>query len=371
MLTFQLGRFLQALSGASFVTLTNIGVVNVFEEKLMARALGVVSIVWGFAAFSGPLVGGLFATFADWRTAFLYTGLLGLVMAGLSYIVLDRRPDFAAPKLDGRSEDFPLLRLGLLLAGVMAIASAGIGFSILLTPLLVGCGLLLMAGFVWLDVRATGKRLLPVGALNPFTRVGAAMGLILFLSSAVVAVFVFAPVLMAVLYGLPPLMIGYIMFVDSLGWSTMAAIFSGVPPEKERGVIVLGAGIIVVSVAVFNMAFHTDLIWLLWAGFFLQGAGFGISWTLIVRRAARHPDPLERDRIAGAVTTVKRVGLALGAAGLGIVANANGFADTMSIATAKSVAQWIVGLSLPLALTGFAATLAFVRQPRPAPVGAT
>ena len=60
---------------------------------------------------------------------------------------------------------------------------------------------------------------------------------------------------------------------------------------------------------------------------FAEGAGFGMSWTFILRRAQSLATPAEQERTASALPTMQRFGFALGAAYIGIVANAAGFAD--------------------------------------------
>jgi hypothetical protein len=69
----------------------------------------------------------------------------------------------------------------------------------------------------------------------------------------------------------------------------------------------------------------------------------------------------EKDRLASAIPTVQRLGYAVGAAYIGIVANAAGFADHIGAETARAVGFWIFAGSLPLAGLGLAAAWAFTR----------
>lgn len=362
MMTFQLGRFCQALFGSAFVTLTAIAVANIFSNALLARAMSVVSIVWGFAAFSGPLVGGVFAEFANWRMAFAFAAVLGGIVTMLSFVVLAGHKQLSRPSNEKATESFPLVRMLLLFGGVMAIATAGIRFSAIFTPAMIVVGLILLVMF-WRNDRKKGeRRLAPLDALRLNTRVGAAVYLNLFLSSSVISMMVFGPVLLAIVYGLPPLTIGYMIFAVSLGWSATEVVCSGVPEAKAGGLIFAGAAAITLSVILYNFAFQFDLIWLFALGFLCQGAGFGMSWAQIIRRTVQHPDPLEKNRIAGSTHTIQRIGFALGVATTGIFANALGFSDTMNAATAHDVGSWIVRLSLPLAFIGLAAAFVFVRM---------
>jgi MFS family permease len=62
-----LGRFLQGLGGGGLVALTYVAVNRMFPRHLMSRLMALISAVWSISAFYGPLIGGSFATFGNWR----------------------------------------------------------------------------------------------------------------------------------------------------------------------------------------------------------------------------------------------------------------------------------------------------------------
>lgn len=363
MLVFQAGRFLQALAGSAFVSLASISVARMFPLPLIARAGSVTAIVWGFAAFSGPLVGGLFSEFATWRTAFIYLTILGSVLTVLAFMLLGRHPALDTPlRLKQKAENFPALRMAVLLTGMMAIASAAIEISWPQTPFLVVFGVVLLIGFVWLDLRSGERRLLPLNVTRPFSRVGSGSMMVLMLSASTMGISTFGPVLLVILYGLPPIQIGFMMFTTSVGWTFGEVVFSGTQPQRERRVILFAALMVLGGTGCFNLAIFTDMIWLLPVGFLFNGIGFGTAWPLVVRREIADSEDNEKDRIAGSVHTLQRIGLALSAAVLGILVNAQGFSAEMAPETARHIAQWVVGLSLPMALTGVGAAFIFVQR---------
>jgi len=359
MLVFQIGRFFQALAGSAFVSLTSIGITQMFPAILLARAGSIVAIVWGFAAFSGPLVGGLFSEYASWRSAFIYMSIFGSALSVSSFFVLGRQPILASPQTEDKAEPFPSLRMLVLIAGVMSIASGGISFSPVLTPALALIGIALLVVFILLDRAANDRRLLPTGVLKLNTKIGAAAYHVLALSASVVGISLLGPILMVVLYDLPPIQIGYMMFTTSLGWTLGEMVFSGTQPEREGRVIVAGAVLVLLAVIAFNLALYSSLTWFYTLGFFVEGIGLGMSWSLIARRAIADNNMLEKGRIAGSIHTLQRIGFSLGAASFGILANAQGFSETMSVATAFEITQWILGLSVPLAIAGLAAATVF------------
>ncbi len=361
---FQLGRFFQALAGSSLTTLNFIGVPNLFGRELQARAMSIVSVIWGFAAFTGPLVGGIFAEFSNWRMAFAFAGSIALAIAITGFIAFGRLPRFRDPAVLGSNEKFPLVRMVLLFGGVLIVATAGVMPSPILSPLLIAIGGALVAFFFLRDGRMGAHRLLPHDTLDPGTRVGAGIYMLMLLSAAVVGIYTFAPVFVAFLFAMPPLRIGYMIFGEALGWSIMAVLVSGTPPERDGRVIVFGASLLVAAILTFNLSFHLSLEALSWIAFLLQGLGFGALWSLTLRRAADHPDRLEVDRIAGALPTMHRLGLGIGAALLGLMANLVGFSSEMDVASSRTVGIWIAGVALPCAIAGLVAALRFARAPR-------
>jgi hypothetical protein len=91
-----------------------------------------------------------------------------------------------------------------------------------------------------------------------------------------------------------------------------------------------------------------------------MGAGFGAAWAYMTRRATALAPHGEAERIASAIPTVQRLGYALGAAFVGIIANGTGFADDASAAVAARTSFWVFALSLIPAAIGLAAAYRFV-----------
>ena len=71
--------------------------------------------------------------------------------------------------------------------------------------------------------------------------------------------------------------------------------------------------------------------------------------------------PEETQRVAAAIPTLQRLGYALGAAYVGIIANASGIADDAARGSLAYVATAIFLSCLPLALLGLLAAARFVR----------
>jgi hypothetical protein len=86
-----------------------------------------------------------------------------------------------------------------------------------------------------------------------------------------------------------------------------------------------------------------------------------LASTFVLRRTTALAERGEARRIAGAIPTIYRLGYALGAAGVGVVANASGLLTMQSAEAAADVAQTIFLACLPAAAVGLLAMVRLVR----------
>lgn len=351
------GRCLQGLGGGGLVSMSFVAVGVIFPKRYIARALATVSTFWGISAFLGPLIGGFFVEYATWRWGF---GFFALQAIGLSvWIVM--RPDQAAPDT-AETGKFPLRRLALLCLAVLLVSSGGVDVKPLQTTLFVGTGILCMALFVRLDGRAGADRLLPNHPFSLRNSTGAALLMILSLAMATVALTAFGPLLTTAIHGVSALTAGYIVACSSIGWTIAAVLVSGSPERLDGRMIATGITLVVLSIAGFLYAVPNGPIWLIAAFAAMDGAGFGMAWTFILRRTTSLADPSEVQRISGAMPTVQRLGYALGAAYVGIVANAAGFVSMNTPQAASDVARWVYLACLPFGLLALVAMFTLVRK---------
>jgi MFS family permease len=351
------GRLLQGLGGGGLVALAFVAVNRLFPREQMPRIMAVMSILWGASAFSGPLVGGVFAELRIWRGGFWFFAVQALALSVWIFFGL-RDQNRVERSDDGR---IPVWRICVLALGVLVIAVAGIDVSPVRSPLLVMAGLAILALFLRMDGRRQGNRLLPVRPFDPRGGVGAALLMVFSFTAATIAVSAYGPVLMTILYGTSALVAGYILALSSIGWTVAAVATSGAPERLDRLLILLGMICLSVTIAGFMLAVPNGPLWLIAVLAFFEGVGFGMAWTFILRRATGLAVAEEKDRLASAIPTVQRLGYAVGAAYIGIVANAAGFADHIGAEAARSVGFWIFAGSLPLAGLGLAAAWAFTR----------
>jgi len=355
-----LGRVMQGLGGGGLVSMAFVAINAVFPRRYIARAMAALSALWGVSAFLGPLIGGFFVEHGSWRGGFWFFAAQALALCLWITAVASGKPLGAVTE----ARRFPLARLALLSAAILMVASGGISVQPLRTTLFVGAGLCCLALFLRYDRRAGDDRLLPVDAVDPRGIAGATLLMILAFSMATIAITAFGPILITAIHGTPALTVGYIIACSSIGWTVLAVGVSGAPARLDGVMVASGMAMATLSILIFLYAVPNGPVWLIAVAAFLEGGGFGIAWTFVIRRATALARPEDAARLAGAIPTVSRLGYALGAAYLGIVANASGFLAMETAAEAGFVARAVFLSCLLLAAVGFWGLGGFMRAGR-------
>jgi len=351
------GRLAQGCGGGGLVALSFVAISMLFDRVLMPRVVAAVSALWGVSSFVGPLVGGLFAEWDFWRGGFWFFAAQAAVLA----LWIHFGPAFngAAPPQPGAGR-IPAMRLLMLAFGVVAIAASGIAVTPLTTPLLLVLGFGLLAVFFRLDARAGNDRLLPGGVLDVRTPVGVAFVSVIAFSAATVAIGIYGPLMIVSIHGISPLFAGYVIAVSSIGWSAAAVAVAGSPERRDPAMILAGMTLVALGVTAYVFAVPGGPIWFIAVAALFEGGGFGIAWTFILRRLTALTPAEDAERVSSALPTLQRLGYAVGAALMGLVANAGGVTEHMTAARAQGAAFAIFAACVPLAVAGLAAAAVFV-----------
>ncbi|MCR9214608.1 MAG: MFS transporter [Proteobacteria bacterium] len=354
-----LGRLMQGFGGGGLMALAFVACSQLFPERLMARALGAISTLWGVSAFTGPLIGGLFVEFSTWRGGFWFFCIQALGLALWIFLsIKEPKPT----RSDETFQRFPIWRLAFLSLSVLFIAYAGVDVSIVKTPLFLIAGICFLFLFFRLDSGKQGNRLFPVTTLSLRDPVGAGLTMVLCFSIATIAVSVYGPLLITLLHGSTALEAGYIIACSSIGWSITAFFISGVPTSQGGRMIAGGMTILTLSILGFIYSVPNGPPLLIAVFTVLEGVGFGMAWTFVLHRATVVAGPAETERVSAAIPTMQRLGYALGAAYMGIVANWSGIAEGNDPHLMRDVAYTIFIACLPAAIVGLIAAFRFVRS---------
>jgi DHA1 family bicyclomycin/chloramphenicol resistance-like MFS transporter len=72
-----LARFVQGLAGGVGIVIAQAAGRDVYSGKALIRFYGRLTVIGGFAAIVGPLLGGQLSTFTDWRGLFVFLAIIG------------------------------------------------------------------------------------------------------------------------------------------------------------------------------------------------------------------------------------------------------------------------------------------------------
>src|SRR5207253_2549915 len=116
------GRFVQGFGGGILAALAYVLVRQAFPATLWARMFALLAAVWGISVLVGPLVGGIFANYGNWRGAFFAVAVLAVLLAALAGRALPRAP--AAPATAGSG--IPTLRVMLICLAIGTMSAAAV-----------------------------------------------------------------------------------------------------------------------------------------------------------------------------------------------------------------------------------------------------
>jgi MFS family permease len=341
------GRFVQGMGGGGQVALVFVALDRLFPNAMMPKLVALTSAVWSVSAFCGPLVGGLFANAGLWRGAYWAFALQALLFVALVlYAVPRERRDGEA----GGADRPPLLRLAMLAGGVLLVSAAAADPDPLLAPAMILGAAVLLGLFLARDRIRRGNALLPPRPFTPVTAYGAGLLMALTLAAATTTLFTYGPFFLERLFGLSPLMTGYLIAAESVAWGVCAVAIANAGANAERWLIRTGPLVVAVGIAGMAAFMPGGAVWPIMPFVLMLGGGFGLMWGFAIKRVTASAPEGERERASAALPTVQQFGYAVGAAAVGILANALGFADMPDDATLRTIAFWIFAGFLPLAL---------------------
>jgi len=347
------GRTLQGLGGGVLVSLAYVLIREVFEPRLWARSMGLVSAMWGIATLSGPALGGVFAQWGHWRDAFWSLLPVAVVLAAVVMRWLPAGTRSAQPfRLPG-------LRLLLLMLSVLAISLASLSHATVWQVLGVAIGLLLAVPIGWLDRRAS-LRLLPSLAYQP-SRLRA---IYLVMAALVVGsnAEIFVPYFLQVIHGHGPLAAGYLTAVMAGGWSFGSMLSAGRGVHFAGWAMRSGPWLMALALVLLGLMLRQPTgfadgtgLAALCVAMASVGLGIGMAWPHLLSSLLSSV-PAEDGALASAsISTVQLYAMAVGAALAGLIVNAAGLSDPGGMAGACRAVPWLFNGFAVIVLLGVSA----------------
>jgi MFS family permease len=336
------GRCVQGFGAGTLSALSFILIRLLFAEHLWSRALAIVSAMWGIATLLGPAVGGVFAQYSAWRAAFWSLCIITPAFAALVELTLPR----GMPRIGAQFTAMEFVNLAVLVGSVLAVSAGSMAAEPLWNALGLAVAVAGLLGFARLEARR-GVRLLPLGACNPATALGATYAAQTMLLIAVTTE-IFVPYFLQTLHFLTPLYAGYLTALMSAGWTTGAVIASGARPALARALMMWGPVALAISLggmAVLTPPATTAVFPLVVIGFLLlgMGLGIGICWPHLGTRVFTFAPEGEKELAASSITIIVMVSQAFGSALGGLVTNVAGMTSPGGMTGAASAAAWLFG----------------------------
>ncbi len=329
-------------------------ITGLYDARLRTRIIAVSQGTFTACHLSGPVVGGMFAAMHWWRGSFWMMAPLMLAFAGLAYWKIPDRL-----RLEGESGRFagvPFLRFGILAAGVLCVAASGSAPGFAPRILLVAAAVALVGLTFRIDRRAANN-LFPRGALSFSAPIGLALWILALHGMTQTSVTLFLPLLLQVVHRVSPLVINFITIVISMGWTAATFTVSGWSGKRERLALLSGPAIATAGLASLTAVALLPGLALMALSAFVMGIGIGSYNVHLVARAMDSAAAEEQRSTAAALTSVRSIGTAFGAAIAGVVANVAGLGDaTQPAAVGHAITAVYMFCCIPF---GFAALLMF------------
>ncbi len=339
------GRFVQGFGGGVLSAMAYVLVGNAFPEPMWPRVAALLSGAWSMSVLVGPMVGGAFATWGNWRGAFYAVTILAALLA----VVAARSLPRARAEKGGPVRIVPFGRVALICLAIAVMSTASV-VSLPLAKLgLFLAAVVLLIAMILLDRRSTAP-LFPSDAFSPRSVTGVAMTFALLVSIAYSPLSIFVPIFLQGLHGFDPLAAGYAVAGASMGWTVSSILVSGWSPHAAGRMLVIGPLAMAVGLGGVALLMATKPVLVLPVLIALVGLGIGACWGFGVQRLMGGARQGEGALAASAVATVQQTGFALGAAAAGIVATLAGLSRGLSTQGIESAAFWVPVSFVPVAL---------------------
>ena len=323
--------FLEGVGAALILPAIVALVASNFEAAERPRAYGLVASAGAIAVAAGPLIGGLFTTYASWRWVFVGEVLIVLAILVVGRRIVDAPPD-ERPRLDLVGTALSALGLGLVVFGILKAGAWGfvqpkpdapqwLGLSPAIW-LMLGGGVVLWLFFAWENRQLkTGREPLidPSILLNPQLRGGLTSFFFQYLLQA--GLFFAVPLFLSVSLGLSAIATGVRLLPLSVTLLLAAAgipkVFPNASPRRvvRIGFFSLFAGI-ATMVGALDAGAGADIV--TWP-MLLAGLGIGaLASQLGAVTVSAVPDEQSAE-VGGLQNTVTNLGASIGTALSGAV----------------------------------------------------
>ncbi len=206
-------------------------------------------------------------------------------------------------------------------------------------------GLLALAGAaVWYAFHRDAvaeNRLFPTQPLSLNHPVGTSYLAQFLMHGAQTTLYIYLPLILQLVQGLPPLYVGAANGCLSLGWSVGSAVVVGWSGTRERAALVTGPALFGIAIAWLAADVSAASLAMILAVAAVVGMGMGMYNVLVVAKTMAVARPGEEHITSSSLATVRSLGVAFGSAAAGLVTNSAGLTTTGGPAPVARAVTWV------------------------------
>jgi EmrB/QacA subfamily drug resistance transporter len=309
-------RFIQGVGGGGLQPLALTIIGDLYPPVERVKVQGNLNAIWGVSALSGPLIGALLTATLGWRSVFWINVPPGIAMIVILWVVYHEQRHFREHRVD-------YLGSLLLVIGVGALLLALVQFSALtgeMISILLGVAAVALALLAFWELRAP-EPIVPLELWrNPTistTNLGSlAIGMVM------MGVIVFVPPYVQGVMGKSPVVAGFTLVSQSLGWTVIGAFAGRLLVRITYRTMAICGGVLLILGAVMLVMLTVDRgpLWAFVSGG-LIGFGIGFCNTTFLVAAQNAVAYQQRGAATSGNLFMRQFGSSLGAALLGGVIN--------------------------------------------------
>jgi EmrB/QacA subfamily drug resistance transporter len=334
-------RVVQGVGGAAMMATTLALISATYHGRQRGLAFGVWGGVNGAAAAIAPVLGGLLTEHLHWRAIFLVNLPISLAAAWLTARAVQesrlpggRRPDWAGMVTF-------TVAAGALTYGLIEAGEYGWTAARCLLPL--GAAAVALVAFLVVELRSDQPMLdLRLFADRSFSGTLAGAGLLM---PAAFACLAFTSLWLQRDLGLGPVLAGVALSPMAATSLVVSVASSRLLPGLSPRVAVGGGLLLIGGGAFLQGTLDPHATWTALApGLVVTGIGVGLAVPALSSAAMAFAPPPRAGMAAGAVTTVRQLGYALGVAALGLLYHDDSAAALNDVYRASAVTGLVAGL---------------------------
>ena len=309
-------RFVQGVGGGGLQPLALTIIGDLYPPVERVKVQGNLNAIWGVSALTGPLIGAVLTATLGWRSVFWINVPPGLVMVAILWVAFREERHFRAHRVDYVGSLLLVIGVGALLLALVQFAALGAGTIAVL--LAVAASALAILAF-W-EARAS-EPVVPLELWrNPIvstTNIGSlAIGMVM------MGVIVFIPPYVQGVMGRSPVVAGFTLVSQSLGWTVVGAFAGRLLVRVTYRTMAISGGVLLVCGGIMLVMLDAERgpVWAFFSGG-LIGFGIGFCNTTFLIAAQNAVTYEQRGAATSGNLFMRQFGSSLGASLLGGVIN--------------------------------------------------